>query len=205
MRAVQRSARGEARRRQIIEGALSAIRKQPVADVPLASIAEHAGLKPSHVLYYFPSRDDVLIAAVEHAERELAAGRTEELRGISDPERRLMAYVQAYLPGDRDDPVWKLWIEGWLRSASRAEFGAIGRQASLGWRTDLEEAVAHALGARAPSQEALSAFARRFNFALDGIAIHVLAGHVAAREAADMAMATLKPQLHLGGAGEAHA
>src|SRR5687768_1275835 len=66
--AVTTSARGDARRKQILEGALAAIRAQPIADVQLASIAEQAGMKPNHILYYFPSRDAVLIAAVAYAE-----------------------------------------------------------------------------------------------------------------------------------------
>jgi len=69
------SARGDARRRQILDGALAAIREQPLADVQLAAIAARAGLKPNHVLYYFASRDDVLIAAVAHAEQQLATDR----------------------------------------------------------------------------------------------------------------------------------
>ena len=197
MPAVRQSARGDARRKQILDGALAAIREQPLADVQLASIAAHAGLKPNHLLYYFPSRDEVLIAAVAHAEHRLAEGRSERLREIADPEQRLAAYVRAYLPEDRHDPVWKLWIEGWLRSASRDEFAEVGWEANLGWRADLIEAVQHALGSRTPSTEETTAFARRFNFLLDGIAVHVLAGHVGATEAGEIAMSALTSELRL--------
>jgi AcrR family transcriptional regulator len=197
MPAARRSPRGDARRKQILDGALAAIREQPIGDVQLAAIAAHAGLKPNHVLYYFASRDEVLIAAVAHAEHTLAAGRSERLRSIRDPEQRLEAYVTAYLPEDRSDPVWKLWIEGWLRSASRDEFAEVGWEANLGWRTDLVETVQHALGSRAPTTEAINAFARRFNFLLDGIAVHVLAGHIAPDEAAAVAMTSLKAELRL--------
>jgi AcrR family transcriptional regulator len=177
---------------------MAAIREQAIADVPLSSIAARAGMKPNHVLYYFGSRDDVLIAAVDRAERELAEGRSERLREIADPEERLAAYVKAYLPQDRHDPVWKLWIEGWLRSASHDQFAEVGWEAYLRWRADLVEAVRHALGARAPGTEEISAFARRFTFLLDGIAIHVLAGHLDAAEAADVGMSAMRSELQLG-------
>jgi AcrR family transcriptional regulator len=199
MPAVRRtSARGDARRTQILEGALAAIRAQSIADVQLASIAAHAGLRPNHVLYYYASRDDVLIAAVAHAERRLADGRSERLREIADPHERLAAYVRAYLPDDRHDPVWKLWIEGWLRSASRAEFGEVGWEANLGWRADLVEALQHALGAGAPTTEEITAFARRFNFLLDGLAVHMLAGHLGQDEAAELATTALDAELRSG-------
>ena len=192
-----RSARGDARRKQILDGALAAIREQPLADVQLAAIAAHAGLKPNHVLYYFASRDAVLIAAVAHAEHELATGRGERLRAIADPEARLAAYVRAYLPEDRHDPVWKLWIEGWLRSSSRDEFTEVGREANLGWRADLAEAIGHALGPRAGGADERSALARRFNFLLDGIAMHVLAGHVGVEDGAELAMGSMRAELAL--------
>jgi AcrR family transcriptional regulator len=191
------SARSDARRKQILDGAMAAIREQPIGDVQLAAIAAHAGMKASHVLYYFPSRDAVLIAAVARAERELAAGRSERLREIADPEERLTAYVTTYLPTDLHDPVWKLWFEGWLRSASREEFGEVGWQASVGWRTDLAEAVQHALGPGAWTGDQATVFARRFNYYLDGIAVHVLAGHVTPAEGAEMAMAALRSELRL--------
>ena len=99
----------------------------------LAAIAARAGLRASHVLYYFGSRDEVLIAAVAHAEEQLAAGRRERLRAVADPSERLAAFVDAYLPDDRHDPVWKLWIEGWMRSPRAPSSRAVGREADQGW------------------------------------------------------------------------
>lgn len=191
----RRSPRGDARRRQIVEGALEAIRAQPVADVPLAAIAARVGLPPNHILYYFPSRDAVLIAAVEHAESTLAEGRSERLRAVADPDERLEAYVRTYLPDDAHDPIWKLWIEGWVRSASRAEFGEVGWEANLRWRADLVEALEHAVAAGATLTEETVAVARRLNVLLDGLAIHVLAGHLTPAEAAEVAMGGVRAEL----------
>jgi AcrR family transcriptional regulator len=188
----RRSPRGDARRRQIVEGTLEAIRAQPVADVPLAAIAAHVGLAPNHILYYFPSRDAVLIAAVEHGENALAAGRTERLRAVADPEQRLAAYVREYLPDDQHDPVWKLWIEGWARSVSRAEFGAVGSEAHERWSADLIEALEHAQAAPA---DGVAAVARRVIILLDGIAIHVLAGHFSPAEGMEIAMGAIRSEL----------
>jgi AcrR family transcriptional regulator len=191
----RRSPRGDERRRQIIEGTLEAIRAQPVADVPLAAIAAHIGMAPNHILYYFPSRDAVLIAAVEHGENALAEGRSERLRAVTDPDARLVAYVREYLPDDQHDPVWKLWIEGWARSRSRDEFGEVGWEANVRWRDDLVEALQHAVAAGASLGDDVVAVARRLNMLLDGIAIHVLAAHVSPAEAAAIAMGAIRSEL----------
>ena len=187
--------RGDLRRQQIVEAALAEIRTEAVADVQLAAIAERAGMKASHVLYYFGSRDDVLIAAVAHAEQQLAAGRRERLEAIGDPLERLAAFVDAYLPDDRDDPVWKLWFEGWLRSRSRSEFAEVGAAADLAWRTDLVACLEHVRSGGGTLPEPPGGFARRFLFLLDGLAVHILADHIAVTEAKAHAMTALRSEL----------
>ena len=178
------------RRQTIIDAALEVIRAHPVADVQLAAIAAQAGMKPSHVLYYFASRDDVLIEAVRYAEAQLAEHRAQALSSAATPTERLARFVEEYLPDDRHDPVWKLWLEGWLRSASHERFGAVGRALQDRWIADLADAV----GAL---DENAHAFARRVLLGLDGLALHVLAGHITTPEARELAMTTLRVELRL--------
>jgi AcrR family transcriptional regulator len=185
------SDRGDRRRRQILDAALAEIRMQPVADVQLLAIAARAGLGASHALYYFGSRDGVLVAAVAHAEQQLAAGRSERLGAIDDPIERIAAFVETYLPDDRHDPVWKLWFEGWLRSSSRSEFGDVGSEADRMWLHDLVDCLDHLTANDGGIPEPAPAYARRFLFLLDGLAVHVLADHIAAGEAKQFAMTEL--------------
>jgi AcrR family transcriptional regulator len=187
--------RGDRRRRQILDAALAEVRAQAVADVQLAAIAARAGLSASHLLYYFGSRDGVLIAAVAYAEDQLASGRRERLREVHDPDARLAAFVEAYLPDDRHDPVWKLWIEGWLRSPSRAEFAPVGSDADRRWMADLVDSLEYAASRGVTSAEPRVDLARRFLFYLDGLAVHVLADHLTPAVAAAHAMTSLRSQL----------
>ena len=192
-----RTQSADARRQTIIDAALAVIRAHPVADVQLAEIAARAGMKPNHVLYYFASRDEVLIEAVRHAEAQLAERRARALRSAAEPRERLARYVEEYLPDDRHDPVWKLWLEGWLRSASHAQFGELGRELHRRWLEDLAGALDAAVEAGASMTEDRMAFARRFVISLDGLALHVIAGHLTTAEAAELAMTTLGVELRL--------
>lgn len=185
------SDRGDRRRRQILDAALAEIRTQPVADVQLLAIATRAGVGASHALYYFGSRDGVLVAAVAHAEQQLAAGRSERLRAIDGPIERMAAFVETYLPKDRHDPVWKLWFEGWLRSSSRSEFGDVGSEADRMWMDDLVECLDHLAAHDGAFPGPVSTYARRFLFLLDGLAVHVLADHITVAEAQGFAMIEL--------------
>jgi AcrR family transcriptional regulator len=179
--------RADAVRERIVGAALEVIRAHPVADVQLAAIAERAGMRPGHVLYYFASRDDVLVETVRHAEARLGEERTAALSGVDDPMERLERYVVHYLPDDSDDPVWKLWFEGWLRSASHEAFAEVGDAMDARWRADLVSALQDA-GATGDVEE----YAMRLNVLLDGLALHVMSRHLSAEHAAAIAIDELR-------------
>jgi AcrR family transcriptional regulator len=182
--------RGDAVRARIVTAALEVIREQPVADVQLAAIAERAGMRPGHVLYYFASRDDVLVETVRYAEARIGEEREAALAGVEDPLERLERYVAQYLPDDRHDPVWKLWFEGWLRSASHDAFAEVGQAIDARWRADLIGAL-RAAGATGDVEE----YAMRLNVLLDGLALHVMSTHLSAEHAAAIAIDELRRNL----------
>ena len=182
--------RADAVRARIADAALEVIREQPVADVQLAAIADRAGMRPGHVLYYFASRDDVLVETVRRAEARLEEERVAALRDVADPLQRLERYVVHYLPDDRHDPVWKLWFEGWLRSASHEAFAEVGVAMDARWRADLVAALRDA-GATGDVEEQ----AMRLNVLLDGLALHVMSSHLSAEHAAAIAIDELRRDL----------
>jgi AcrR family transcriptional regulator len=182
--------RADGVRARIVAAALEVIREQPVADVQLVAIAERAGMRPGHVLYYFASRDDVLVETVRQAEARIGEEREAALAGVEDPLARLERYVVQYLPDDRHDPVWKLWFEGWLRSASHDAFATAGQAIDARWRADLAAAL-RAAGASGDVDE----YAMRLNVLLDGLALHVMSSHLSPEHAAAIAIDELRRDL----------
>ncbi|MFI9556465.1 TetR/AcrR family transcriptional regulator [Nonomuraea endophytica] len=78
-----RKARGERRRREIIEATLRVIEREGVAGVTHRSVAAEAGAPPSLALYYFATLDDLLVAALTAASGEYSR----QLRAIIDDGR----------------------------------------------------------------------------------------------------------------------
>lgn len=84
----------------------------------LIDVSREAGVAISTLQYAFGSREDLLIAALDHAHLEELRGLEEATSAEEDPWDRLRAYVAFAINGPRGDRGWLLWLEFW-RSAKR--------------------------------------------------------------------------------------
>lgn len=79
------------RRRQLVRAASLVIETEGVDAMRMPRVAELAGCARSLVYHYFPTRDDLLVAVVEHfyerlAERLDLSGQMEGMRSLHDPD-----------------------------------------------------------------------------------------------------------------------
>lgn len=98
-------------REKVLRAALEAAAAAAPGPVKVADIAALAGMSAGHVMYYFGSRDRILVETLLHAESELAARRDKRLAEAADAEQALRTLVRTYLPGGRGDARWKLWAQ----------------------------------------------------------------------------------------------
>lgn len=68
--APKRYAKTEARRKQIARAALAVVQEKGHKGLTTAEVARRAGMKEPAMLYHFPSRDHLLVAALELSEEE---------------------------------------------------------------------------------------------------------------------------------------
>ncbi|MGC5615613.1 TetR/AcrR family transcriptional regulator [Georgenia sp. Z1491] len=88
---------GAARRRQILDGAISAVNEVGYPRASLAEIARRADVAKSAVVYYFGSRDALLMHVLEHVFGHLETALAAAVAPHEGPTARLRAYVEAYL------------------------------------------------------------------------------------------------------------
>ncbi|TGB02614.1 TetR/AcrR family transcriptional regulator [Streptomyces sp. MZ04] len=170
--------RGRQARRKVVEAALSVIAERPVAEIQVQQIAERAGMSPARVLYYFSSKDQILAETFRWSERQLAERRAQEFAKVADPEGRLERFVWLYLPTDRHDVSWKLWLEAWLRAVSNDDMSRTADAIDSAWMQDLAEIVRDGVADGVFRPLDAGAFLSSFNALLDGLAVHVLIGRV---------------------------
>jgi AcrR family transcriptional regulator len=81
-------------RERVLEAALRAIPRHGLQAVTMAQIAEAAGISPPTLYHHFTSKDDLLLAVVEHVAAQLdPLALIGEAPALDDPRRTLRAFV----------------------------------------------------------------------------------------------------------------
>lgn len=86
-----------ARRRQILDAAVTTVNEIGYHRSSLAEIAQRADIAKSALVYYFSSKEALLLELVEAAFTALGEHVAAAVDGIEEPRARLQSYAHAYL------------------------------------------------------------------------------------------------------------
>lgn len=164
-------------REEVLAAAMATIAERGLDGLTMAGLGREVSMSSGHLLYYFRTKDELLLQALEWSEGRLGAQRRELLARQIPVRERLDAYVDLYIPDGHRDPHWTLWLEVWNRSQN-ADADARARQAAIerAWHRDLVALLAE--GASRGEFRAVDAerYATRLRALLDGFSIHVAIG-----------------------------
>ncbi len=156
--------------------AMAAIAERGLDELTIAGLGREVGMSSGHVMYYFGSKDELLLQTLEWSEEQLGHERRAALSRPVPARERLDAFVELYLPDGRRDPRWVLWSEVWNRSRPSEE--ALRRQLELElvWHRDLVALVAEGMSRGEFRQVDPERFAVRTRALLDGFGTHLVVG-----------------------------
>jgi AcrR family transcriptional regulator len=100
-------------RRRLIDATVECLFERGYAGITTAEIAERAGVSKGAQLHHFPTKDQLVIAALEHLFelRVAASSSLETIRRLpKDPYKRLAAIIDMLVPVYRDK-VFYAWLE----------------------------------------------------------------------------------------------
>ncbi|MEU3662955.1 TetR/AcrR family transcriptional regulator [Streptomyces sp. NPDC032940] len=166
-------------RENVLAAAMEMIAERGLEKLTMAALGREVGMSSGHLLYYFHSKDELLLRTLEWSEGRLGAERARLLTRTGTARERLDAYVDLYVPDGHRDPHWTLWLEVWNRSQTAAvESGARDRQAAIegAWHRDLVALLAEGVSRGEFRPVDPDRFAARLRALLDGFAIHVAIG-----------------------------
>ncbi|MEU6555786.1 TetR/AcrR family transcriptional regulator [Streptomyces sp. NPDC046915] len=164
-------------REEVLAAAMDMIAERGLEQLTMAALGREVGMSSGHLLYYFHSKDELLLQTLEWSEGRLGAERARLLTRPGTARERLDAYVDLYVPDGHRDPHWTLWLEVWNRSQNAAD-DARDRQAAIegAWHRDLVALLADGVTRGEFRPVDADRFAARLRALLDGFSIHVAVG-----------------------------
>ena len=126
------------RKPQLLAAAAEVIAARGFAATRIADVAERAGTSPAGVLYWFKSREELLVEALTYAEESFAERLRARLAHLDTPSERLVALIESSVGGDDD---WTLWIELWARALRDPGLADSRQRLDDHWRALIAEVV----------------------------------------------------------------
>ncbi len=166
--------------------------------VRIAEIARRVGMSSGQVMYYFASKEQILLETLAFCERSETVQRRIELPAVPVGWQRLRLFVDLYLPTTLNDPVWIMWMEAWARAPHSKEVTDFLDELMQPWRDDLADLVEQGISAGSFERpRSAVSFTTRFCALLDGLAMFRLRQNpeLSSGELVEMAMLTARAEL----------
>lgn len=175
-----RQRQSKERHQEILEAAARVITDRGLAETRISDIAERCGVSPGLILYYFASKDRLLIEALTYANDRFYLGLSRELRRMSSGRQQLDRLIELSVPGllpefERLDE-WALWIETWVRALRDPAMAKEREVLERRWRQSIADIVRHGRSTGEFSENGVDAdeLGLRIGAFIDGLAIQVL-------------------------------
>ncbi|MFC8271485.1 TetR/AcrR family transcriptional regulator [Streptomyces sp. NPDC057271] len=164
-------------REELLAAAMATIAERGLDGLTMAGLGREVGMSSGHLLYYFRTKDELLLQTLEWSEGRLGAERSALLSRPGTARERLDGYVDVYVPDGPRDPHWTLWLEVWNRSQN-ADDDARARQAAIegAWHRDLVALIAEGVSRGEFRPVDPDRYAARMRALLDGFSVHVAVG-----------------------------
>jgi AcrR family transcriptional regulator len=163
---------GQRSRDRIFQAAVDLITEAGIDRVRVAEIARRASMSSGQVMYYFTSKEHILLETLAWRDgidiEQTRAG----LRKVSGAWAQLERYIGYYLPAPATDASWILWLEVWARTPHNRQVSRLLEELLRAWRDELAAIVARGVqeGVFTPPA-VMDDFTLRFTALLDGLAI----------------------------------
>ncbi|MGW0395855.1 TetR family transcriptional regulator C-terminal domain-containing protein [Streptomyces sp. NPDC003042] len=164
-------------REDVLVAAMATIAERGLEGLTMAGLGRQVGMSSGHLLYYFGSKDELLLQTLEWSEAALGGERRALLSRRGSVRERVRAYVDLYVPEGPRDPHWTLWLEVWNRSQNAGPQER-DRQAAIegAWHRDLVALLAEGISRGEFRPVDPDRFAARTRALLDGFSIQLAVG-----------------------------
>jgi AcrR family transcriptional regulator len=166
---------GQRSRDRVLQAALNVIMDVGIDRVRLAEIARRAGMSSGQVMYYFTSKEHILLETLAWQEHQDLLRRRAALAKVAGAWQKLERFIGLYLPVGPADPSWILWLEAWARAPHSRDVSQFLDELLDLWRDDLTEIIVRGIEhGEFTAPTSLDDFTYRYIAVLDGLALQGL-------------------------------
>lgn len=189
----------EPRRIEMLRAAAELICERGFGETRIADVAKRAGVSSALVIYYFGTRDRLLVDALRYSEESSYEATKKQLAEIPSVHERLSLLVKWTCVREADDEIpgaWGLWFDLWAQAFRHDEVKAGRAELDARWRSMIIDAVkSDEVGSDVDART----FALEFSALLDGLSIQVALEdpEVDSAVAYDIAMRFAERELYL--------
>lgn len=167
----------EARRIDMLRAAAELICERGFGDTRIADVAKRAGVSSALVIYYFGTRDRLLVDALRYSEESGYEAAEKMLAEVPSLRERLSLLIKWTCVPSADNEIagaWGLWFDLWAQAFRHDEVKAGRVELDARWRGMIVDAIKSA-----EASDELDAtvdarmFALEFGALLDGLSIQV--------------------------------
>ena len=134
-----RPSNAHVRRPAILTAAAEVISERGVQNTRISDVAERAGTSAPGVLYWFPTKDELLAEALVFSDDRFYDSLTSELEGFGTATDRLSRLVELW-PAEGDGET-VLWMELWVRALRDPKLAATRERLDRRWRDAIADIV----------------------------------------------------------------
>ncbi len=133
------------RHQEILEAAARVITDRGLGETRISDIADRCGVSPGLILYYFESKDRLLVEALTYANDKYYLAQARDLRRLGTARERFERLVDLSVPGLLPDferlEEWALWIEIWVRALRDPALAKEAEVLDRRWRQSIADIV----------------------------------------------------------------
>ena len=167
----------EARRIEMLRAAAELICERGFGDTRIADVAKRAGVSSALVIYYFGTRDRLLVDALRFSEESFYEAAEKMLAEVTSLRERLSLLIKWTCVPDADNEIpgaWGLWFDLWAQAFRHDEVRAGRVELDARWRRMIVDAIKSAAASDELDVEVdARLFALEFSALLDGLSIQV--------------------------------
>jgi AcrR family transcriptional regulator len=168
------------RHQEILEAAAQVITDRGLAETRIQDIAARCGVSPGLILYYFESKDRLLVEALTFANDQFYLRLSREMRRMASAKDRLRRLIDMSVPGLLEEysflDDWALWLEIWVRALRDPEMAKEREALDRRWVQSIADVIrfGRQTGEFPADRHDADDLAMQIGAVIDGLAIQVL-------------------------------